>query len=172
MQNHRQNNGRPASRITFAAMPSPPPNPRPLWILLAWCAINLLQAALSPLDPDETYYWMYADRLDWGYFDHPPAVALLVSMGKDWLPGALGLRFGHVLTGTALLTALYYLLDRPAGKWALVGRRPGTGPADATGLRLHRHARWAPATLYRPVLASVPTFFCASRAWLRGWYGV
>ena len=95
----------------------------PALLLLAWCLINLLQAALSPLDPDETYYWMYAQQLDWGYFDHPPAVALLVSLGKDWLPGALGLRFGHVLAGTATLAVMYRLLDRPrgAGLYLLAG---------------------------------------------------
>ena len=89
---------------------------RPLWILAVWLVVNLLQAALSPLDPDETYYWMYASQLAWGYFDHPPAVAILVALGRDWLPGSLGLRFGHVLAGTATLVAIYYLLDRPRGR--------------------------------------------------------
>ncbi len=86
---------------------------RPLYLLITWLLVNLLQAACTPLDPDETYYWMYAGQLAWGYFDHPPAVAVLISLGKDWLPGALGLRFGHVLAGTATVAALYYLLDRP-----------------------------------------------------------
>ncbi len=78
--------------------------------------MNLIQAAATPLDPDETYYWMYAGQLDWGYFDHPPAVAVLIKLGREWLPGALGLRFGHVLAGTATVAALYHLLDRPRGK--------------------------------------------------------
>ncbi|PPK88121.1 dolichyl-phosphate-mannose-protein mannosyltransferase [Neolewinella xylanilytica] len=88
---------------------------RPYHLLLAWLLLNMLQAAFTPLDPDETYYWMYAGRLDWGYFDHPPAVALLIALGKDWLPGSLGLRFGHVLAGGATLTAIYYLVGRPRG---------------------------------------------------------
>ncbi|WP_116126729.1 ArnT family glycosyltransferase [Lewinella sp. IMCC34183] len=88
---------------------------RPRWLLLAWLVLNLVQAALSPLDPDETYYWMYAGALDWGYFDHPPAVAVLVGLGRDWLPGSLGLRLGHVLAGTATVAALYRLLGRPTG---------------------------------------------------------
>ena len=90
---------------------------RPVWVLVGWCLLNLVQAALTPLDPDETYYWMYAQALDWGYFDHPPAVALLIAAGKDWLPAGLGLRLGHVLTSTALLVGMYYLLDRPRGRW-------------------------------------------------------
>ncbi|MTB51815.1 glycosyltransferase family 39 protein [Lewinella sp. W8] len=88
----------------------------PLWLLATWLVINLIQAAASPLDADETYYWMYSNNLDWGYFDHPPMVALLISMGKDWLPGALGVRFGHVLAGTATLAAIWHLLDHPKGQ--------------------------------------------------------
>ncbi|CAH1002292.1 hypothetical protein LEM8419_03212 [Neolewinella maritima] len=89
---------------------------RPVWLLLAWVLLNLLQAGLTPVDPDETYYWMYAGRLDWGYFDHPPAVALVVALGRDWLPGALGLRLGTVLVSAATVTAVYQLLDRPQGR--------------------------------------------------------
>ncbi|MEO0732380.1 MAG: glycosyltransferase family 39 protein [Bacteroidota bacterium] len=88
----------------------------PYWILLAWLLLNLVQAAFSPLDADETYYWMYARQLAWGYYDHPPAVALLINLGKDWLPGAIGLRFGHVLASTATISACWYLLGRPRGK--------------------------------------------------------
>ena len=96
-------------------MPSPRFFGRPLLYLGAWLIVNLVSAAFSPLDPDETYYWMYAGQLDWGYFDHPPAVALLIAIGRDWLPGALGLRLGHVLAGGLTVTAIYALLDRPKG---------------------------------------------------------
>ncbi len=92
----------------------------PLYLLLAWLFINLIQAAATPLDPDETYYWMYAGQLAWGYFDHPPAVAVLIKLGRDWLPGSLGLRFGHVLVGTATVAVIYQLLDRPRGKELLL----------------------------------------------------
>jgi hypothetical protein len=101
----------------------------PVWLLLVWLVLNLLQAAFTPLDADETYYWMYAGRLDWGYFDHPPAVAILISLGKDWLPGTLGLRLGHVLAGTATVAGMWHLLGRPRGQllWlagALVAAQP------------------------------------------------
>ncbi len=43
--------------------------------------LNLLQAGFTQLDPDEAYYWVYAQQLDWGYFDHPPAAALLIKLG-------------------------------------------------------------------------------------------
>ncbi|MFK8164898.1 MAG: ArnT family glycosyltransferase [Lewinella sp.] len=101
----------------------------PVWFLLVWLVLNLLQATFTPLDADETYYWMYAGRLDWGYFDHPPAVAILISLGKDWLPGSLGLRFGHVLASVATVAGMWHLLGRPRGKFlwlaaALVAAQP------------------------------------------------
>jgi len=82
-------------------------------VLIAWFVLNLIQAAFSPLDADETYYWMYAGNLAWGYFDHPPAVAILIALGKDWLPGSLGLRFGHVLASTAMIAGMWHLLGKP-----------------------------------------------------------
>ncbi|MEM6771092.1 MAG: glycosyltransferase family 39 protein, partial [Bacteroidota bacterium] len=90
-------------------------------MLLTWLVINLLQAAFTPLDADETYYWMYASQLDWGYFDHPPAVAVLIKLGMDWLPGALGLRLGHVLASTVTIAGMWYLLERPQGPWLWLG---------------------------------------------------
>lgn len=92
----------------------------PLGWLLFGVIVNLLQAYFSPIDADEAYYWVYAQELDWGYFDHPPLVALLIKMGMDWLPGALGLRFGHVLAGGLTALVIWQLLDRPNGKMAVI----------------------------------------------------
>jgi len=89
---------------------------KPWWLLIGWFVLNLAQAAFSPLDADETYYWMYAGDLAWGYFDHPPAVAVLIASGKDWLPGSLGLRFGHVLASAAMIAGMWHLLGKPRGK--------------------------------------------------------
>ena len=72
--------------------------------MTAWWMLNLLQAALTGLANDEAYYWYFAQHLDWGYFDHPPMVALLVWLSA-WAPGILGIRFFCVL-----LQPLYLLL--------------------------------------------------------------
>ncbi|PHI20907.1 4-amino-4-deoxy-L-arabinose transferase [Lewinellaceae bacterium SD302] len=86
--------------------------------LLGWLILNLIQAFFTPLDADEAYYWMYAGELDWGYFDHPPSVAALIALGRDWLPGELGLRFGHVLAGIGTAWLIWELVDRPKGALA------------------------------------------------------
>jgi hypothetical protein len=63
----------------------------------AWLLINLLQAAFTGLHSDESYYWMYSQNLDWGYFDHPPMAALLIYAGHALVPGELGVRLLIVL---------------------------------------------------------------------------
>lgn len=84
-----------------------------------WVVLNLLQAGFTQLDPDEAYYWIYAQHLDWGYFDHPPAAALLIKLGTFLLPGELGLRFFIVLANALTLWVIWDLADRPQRSWAL-----------------------------------------------------
>lgn len=64
-------------------------------------------AALTPLFPDETYYWEWSRHLAFGYFDHPPLVAWLVAAGRALFGDTpLGVRFGSVVAGTAAAVLL------------------------------------------------------------------
>ena len=54
--------------------------------------INLLQSILTPIARDEAYYWMFGQNLDWGFFDHPPMVALMTFLGSVLFNGTLGVR--------------------------------------------------------------------------------
>jgi 4-amino-4-deoxy-L-arabinose transferase-like glycosyltransferase len=47
----------------------------------ALVALRLLAAAWTPLTFDEAYYWMWSKHLAGGYYDHPPAVALVIRLG-------------------------------------------------------------------------------------------
>jgi 4-amino-4-deoxy-L-arabinose transferase-like glycosyltransferase len=49
--------------------------------LLALTLLRLVMAAVLPLAPDETYYFLWAQHLQPGYFDHPPMVALWIKVG-------------------------------------------------------------------------------------------
>lgn len=62
--------------------------------------------------PEETYYWSYARHLDFGYLDHPPMVAWLISAGTSVFgQNEFGVRFGALICG--LVTSLYvYRLTR------------------------------------------------------------
>jgi len=46
---------------------------------------------------DEAYYWSYSQRLDWGYLDHPPMIAVLIKLGSSLFGGELGVRIVPIL---------------------------------------------------------------------------
>ena len=83
-----------------------------LILMAAWWVLNLLQAAFTGLADDESYYWYFSQHLDWGYYDHPPMVALLVAL-SSWLPGTLGIRFFATLLQPLYLLLFWHLI-RPA----------------------------------------------------------
>ena len=51
-------------------------------ILFVWFLVNLMQATYTEILSDEAYYGLYGRYLDWGYFDHPPMVALLIKISS------------------------------------------------------------------------------------------
>lgn len=71
-----------------------------LWIIGAWFIINLLQSIFTGLHSDESYYWMYSENIDFGFFDHPPMVAILIYLGHAVLPGEIGVRLFFILMST------------------------------------------------------------------------
>ena len=62
-----------------------------VYFLSLWWVANLLQATFMDLANDEAYYWYFSQHLDWGYFDHPPMIALLVHL-TAWMGGTIGIR--------------------------------------------------------------------------------
>ncbi|MBD64148.1 MAG: hypothetical protein CME62_03010 [Halobacteriovoraceae bacterium] len=81
--------------------------------------LNAIQSVTFELSYDEAYYWIYSQYLAWGYFDHPPMVALFIKIGT--------LLFGHNEFGVRFMFNLaslgsFYLILKMTGKkyWALV----------------------------------------------------
>ena len=72
-----------------------------------------MQAGFTELANDEAYYHMFAERLAWGYFDHPPVTALLVWAGERLFGGELGVRFFFTVLQPLYLWILWRLI-RPA----------------------------------------------------------
>ncbi len=77
-----------------------------------WFLINLVQAGTTGLMDDEAYYWVYSLFPAWGYFDHPPMIALLIKAGTTLFPGELGVRFFILLLNTLTLVLIYRMLPR------------------------------------------------------------
>ncbi|GAA4325645.1 hypothetical protein GCM10023149_28120 [Mucilaginibacter gynuensis] len=85
-----------------------------IWYFLScWTLLNIVQACTLQLHPDEAYYWMYSRLPAWGYFDHPPMVAMFIRLGDSIVHNEFGLRLVNILASTASL----YLLWRIAKKY-------------------------------------------------------
>lgn len=84
-----------------------------LWIFLSLVfLLNLLQAYLTGLHPDEAYYWIYSKFLDWGYFDHPPMVAIFIKLGDSLFHNTLGLRLLTILSHVGSLYLLWLIVKK------------------------------------------------------------
>lgn len=74
---------------------------RALWTIIGVSAlVRLLLAASLGGYTNEAYYYMYAQHLDWGYFDHPPMVGATAAVGLALTRGlapVFGLRLGFVV---------------------------------------------------------------------------
>ena len=87
-----------------------------LYLLGALLLINLLQSAFTHLIFDEAYYWYYAQEMAWGYFDHPPMVALLIKMGSLFFDGELGVRFMSCILSVGTFLIIWQLIENPKKK--------------------------------------------------------
>ncbi len=78
----------------------------------AWLLLGLMQAGLTELQDDEAYYWVFSRYLDWGYFDHPPMIAVLVKMGYAIFPNELGVRLFPLLLNILSLVIIEKLISK------------------------------------------------------------
>jgi Dolichyl-phosphate-mannose-protein mannosyltransferase len=77
----------------------------------SWIILTLIQSAFTELLDDEAYYWVYSKFLDWGYFDHPPMVAILIRIGYGIFQNELGVRLLFVLINALSLLIIEKLID-------------------------------------------------------------
>lgn len=74
--------------------------------------LGILQAASTELQDDEAYYWVYSHYPAWGYFDHPPLIAILIKAGYAIFPNGLGVRLFPLLLNIATIFVIEKLLVR------------------------------------------------------------
>jgi Dolichyl-phosphate-mannose-protein mannosyltransferase len=70
--------------------------------------LRLVGAAWTPLTFDEAYYWIWSKHLAFGYYDHPPGVALVIRLGT-LIAGdtELGVRLVSILLALPMSFAVY-----------------------------------------------------------------
>jgi 4-amino-4-deoxy-L-arabinose transferase-like glycosyltransferase len=82
-----------------------------LILIVASTALRLLFANALELGPDEVYYWTYAQKLQWSYFDHPPIIAWLIRSTTCNLAfhSELAVRIGAIVC-SSICTWLFFVL--------------------------------------------------------------
>ena len=93
-----------------------------LWLLIGLSSLLRLAWAAS-LGPgnDEAYHALFADHPDWSYFDHPPMMVVIESLGLILAGGRwsiLVLRVGFVFLFAGSTLIMARLTTRFAGPWA------------------------------------------------------
>jgi len=79
------------------------------WGIIIWFVINLLQGIFTEIQEDEAYYAIYGEHLAWGYFDHPPMVALMTFLSSKLFSGTLGVRFFTIIASCLSLFVIWKL---------------------------------------------------------------
>ena len=105
------------------AAPSSAPAPRrwapwhtALAVVAAATVLRLVVGARTPLVPDEAYYWDWSRRLARGYFDHPPAIAVLIRLGTALFGDTpFGVRVLPILAGRATILLVMSMARSAAG---------------------------------------------------------
>ena len=81
------------------------------YFLVVIFLVNIVQSYFTQLIFDEAYYWHYAQEMAWGYFDHPPMVALMIKLGSLFFEQELGVRFISCLLSVGTFGILWQLID-------------------------------------------------------------
>lgn len=96
----------PCLRLTFimeGTQPAPTPSTarQALIFIVAVTVVRLLWHLLHPVGMagDETYYWLWGQYPEWGYFSKPPLIG--------WLYGALAAAFGNLTWGYKATATLF-----------------------------------------------------------------
>ncbi|MCU0552842.1 MAG: glycosyltransferase family 39 protein [Leptolyngbya sp. Prado105] len=92
--------------------------------LIAFLLLRLIFWLVAFPNPDEAYYWLWGQHLDWSYYDHPPLQAWIqgiftASFGRS----AFVLRLPNLLSNIAFFYIYYRIIQffyRDANFWHLL----------------------------------------------------
>lgn len=80
------------------------------------CILNIVQGSTTELLPDEAYYWVYSQYMNWGFFDHPPFVAVWVTFSDFLFTDELGVRFFSSISFSLLIYLVWITIDHTLKK--------------------------------------------------------
>ncbi len=88
------------------------------YLLTILLVLKLLAALMLELGNDEVYYTLYAKKLQWSYFDHPPMVGIaifLTTLG-GWFGDDFFVRLAPIVLASLGLVVIYRLMLRTFNK--------------------------------------------------------
>jgi 4-amino-4-deoxy-L-arabinose transferase-like glycosyltransferase len=134
----------------------------PAWLFVvangALIAMRFVAAAILPLyHGDEPYYWLWSRHLALGYYDHPPAVAVLIRAGTALFGDT---EFGVRFAGLALSVPMTFCVWR-TGSLLLGGTENGARAALFFNLTLQVTIQTFVATPDAAALACSAAFIWA-----------
>ena len=80
-------------------------------VILGWLIINLLNAFFTQLYTDEAYYWVFSNHLAFGYFDHPPMIAVIIKLGYFIFQNEFGVRLFSIILTSFSFWIIYKLSE-------------------------------------------------------------
>jgi len=75
--------------------------------------LSLVQIIFTGITYDESYYWVYSSFLDFGYYDHPPMVAISIWLGELFGHGVF---FTRIVFTLLMLGTIYLMRDMVSPK--------------------------------------------------------
>lgn len=83
------------------------------WLITISTLARLVLAGTQELSNVEAYYWSWAIKPQWNYFDHPPMVAWLIRLttANMSLHGEVFVRLGAIIS-SAICTLLIYKIGK------------------------------------------------------------
>ncbi len=95
-----------------------------LLIVLGMALFSTIYNAFIPLHGDEAYYWLWSHRLQAGYYDHPPMIALMIAATNLISQAEWGVRLVNVLAMSVAAWVVFVfgreLRDAKTGLWGVV----------------------------------------------------
>jgi Dolichyl-phosphate-mannose-protein mannosyltransferase len=90
-----------------------------VFFLIIFFVINILQSNYTSLFEDEAYYWVWSKNLAFGYFDHPPLVAIWIKISSFFFDSELGVRFLSTISFSLMLIFIWLIIEHK-DKWEYV----------------------------------------------------
>jgi hypothetical protein len=97
--------------------------------IILFSLLRLCMAGILELGNDESYYWLYSQRLQWNYFDHPPLVAIGIRL----------FTFNLALDGYEVFVRLSSIISCAFSSWFMY---------KAVSLISNKRAGWYAVILY------------------------